>query len=108
MGVQTFQMFPLAFQLIWYKEEEQKRWVGEIIPQTQDRFHSLNEIKMQKERSEISEFLTLLHALELLTGAVTVKKKNNHTREYCDTHCYGSFLHFKPFSQTNSSISPKW
>lgn len=41
---------------------------GQISP-------SPNEIKMQKEQSEKVEFLTLLHTLELLTGAVTIKKK---------------------------------
>lgn len=74
---------------------------GQISP-------SPNEIKMQKEQSEKVEFLTLLHTLELLTGAVTIKKKNNHSWQHCGMHHYGSFLHFKPFSQNNSSISAKW
>lgn len=74
------------------------------ISQAEQISSSPHDIKMKKELFEKVEFLTFLNALDLLIGTTTVKKKNNHTQEHYDSHCHGSLLHFKPFSQSTAAL----
>lgn len=79
-------MFHLTFQLIWFKVVSRKSYyisTEQISP-------FLDEIKVQKELFAKVEFLTVLYIPDLLTGAITAKKKNNPIQEYYDTHCYKS------------------
>lgn len=78
-------MFHLTFQLIWFKVVSRKSYyisTEQISP-------FLDEIKVQKELFAKVE-LTVLYIPDLLTGAITAKKKNNPFQEYYDTHCYKS------------------
>lgn len=85
-GVKTFQMFHLTFQLIWFQVVSRKSYyisTEQISP-------FLDEIKVQKELFAKVEFLTVPYIPDLLTGAITAKKKNNPIQEYYNTHCYKS------------------
>lgn len=64
-------MFQLTFQLIWFQVVSRKSYyisTEQISP-------FLDEIKVQKELFAKVEFLTVPYIPDLLTGAITAKKK---------------------------------